>query len=1004
MSARLVRWAVCALLLLGGGVARADTAISLQTSFSGNVNFAGTQATARTASNDVNPCSVKSTSQSVTAVLSGIPTGATVKAAYLYWAASGSTATSTVYMDGSAVNAARTYTSTYVNGGTYYYFRGSTADVTTAVAAKGNGTYTFRGLIIDSSSTYCSVSAVLGGYALLVVYSSDSEPFRVLNIYEGFRYVRYDSLTLTLSNFQIPSPLGTSTGRVGHITWEGDPDLAGTDENLTFNGYTMTDSMNPVNYQFNSSSNINNDANSYGIDFDAYTVTSPTIQAGQTSATTVYSTGQDLVLLHAEIVAVPNVPVQDLFLQMVLSNSTVTLGEANSYKITITNKGSDSPSSTITVSDTLPSNVAVNSAGGSGWTCGISGQVVTCTFTGSLAVNGSLPDITIGFTPTSTSSSTVSNTATVSSTAFDNVSTNNSATVSASLTTPSYVFTNGSCISGYSFGSATQNQYCTIYNFGAPTAGTALSNIYITALVSGVPTYFNRNNPRTSSFYFGLSCVDPTANAGVQANFSAVGNLPLCAANGGSIGTSTRAGPASITFPASSPSSSVPYTFTYKDVGKVQLYMVDSTNTVYAQSGNFVVKPASIKLTNVMRTSDSLANPAPSSASAANSAFAKAGDAFSMTVGAYESGGALTPNFGKESSPASFALSVARLAAYNSTNMPNLPSISGSFGAISGGQASGTAFSWDAVGIVATTPGVYGSDYLGAGSVTGVTTNIGRFIPASFATSVTTSVPSSSCVNCPSGMPADVGGIAYSKQPSVSVTVTARTSTGATATNYDSGSFAEAVTLATYTAAGGATASTTTISPTTVAAANFTNGVSSAQVVTPTMATTTTLPTAIYVRSTLTDTPTIVSNSSTVGASASVVEGGAYIVNGRLRISNAYGPETLPLPLGVAAQYLNASGVWLTSGWDNVSTLVPSPSNTKWTFNNFTKNLSTLTVSESSTLTVAKGLATVHLNGNGSGSAQVQWTTNGSAWLPTTTGTVMLGGYRTPVIHIRETY
>ena len=62
------------------------TPIALQQSFAGNLDFVVTGGTLRTQSNAGNACAV--TNGTVNASLSGIPVGATIRAAYLYWGGS----------------------------------------------------------------------------------------------------------------------------------------------------------------------------------------------------------------------------------------------------------------------------------------------------------------------------------------------------------------------------------------------------------------------------------------------------------------------------------------------------------------------------------------------------------------------------------------------------------------------------------------------------------------------------------------------------------------------------------------------------------------------------------------------------------------------------------------------------------------------------------------------------------------------------------------------------
>jgi uncharacterized repeat protein (TIGR01451 family) len=415
--------------LLACASAVADSSLSLVKSFAGNINFVGTQKTYRTKSNSQDPCAIKSANNNVSNTLSGIPTGATVTAAYLYWVASGATPDYTVTFEGATVTASRQYTAT--SNGKYF---GGVADVTAAVASKRNGTYSFSGLTIDNT-TDCSVAAVVGGWALLVVYSNSTEAFRVLNVYEGLKPIQNNSATpetITVSNFQVPSS-GSLTGRVGLLVWEGDSDLNSTAEKLIFNGTALTDSLNPVGNLFSSTSNINNDSLSYGIDYDAFTVT---MTAGQTSATTTASTGQDFVLLNMEVLAVPNVPVDDLQITN-SSSSAFSRGNIVSYTLGVSNNGPNSETGVITVVDTLPAGLTGGTASGSGWSCGTSGQTITCTNPNAsgLAKNASTNAITVTATVSNTATGTITNSATVSGTVFDNVSSNNTATKSNSVQT-----------------------------------------------------------------------------------------------------------------------------------------------------------------------------------------------------------------------------------------------------------------------------------------------------------------------------------------------------------------------------------------------------------------------------------------------------------------------------------------------------------------------------------------------------------------------------------------
>lgn len=415
-------WALTLGVFVPWQSAEAGVPVTIYQSFAGNMNFTATGGTLRTQPNTGDACAV---TNSNSATLSGIPVGATITAAYLYWAGSGSTPDYNVTLDGVAISADRTFTETFTLGTDYDFFSGF-EDVTAQVAAKGNGTYTFANLTVNNGAPHCGVSAVLSGWSLLVIYESASEPLRVINVFDGFQYFRGSSLTLTPNNFVIPN--SGIDGRHGVLTWEGDVEnsaaLNGFTEDLTFNGTELTDGFNPVNNQFNSTINLLSSNTTYGVDLDVYDVTS-LLTAGDTSASSIYSSGGDLVLLSMEVLSVTNTPVADLAISKTHSGN-FTVGQNGVYTLSVSNNGPSTETGTITVTDTLPAGLSYVSATGTGWTCGAVAQDVTCTHAGPLASSAILPDITLTVGVAAAAAPSVTNTATVSGTAFDNQAGNDS--------------------------------------------------------------------------------------------------------------------------------------------------------------------------------------------------------------------------------------------------------------------------------------------------------------------------------------------------------------------------------------------------------------------------------------------------------------------------------------------------------------------------------------------------------------------------------------------------
>jgi len=415
--------ALVAAMLVTWQSANAGVPITLYQSFAGDLDYIATGGTLRTQPNTGNACAV---TNSGSATLSGIPAGSTITAAYLYWAGSGSTPDNNVTFDGVAVSADRSFTETFTFGGTNYDFFSGFEDVTAQVAAKGNGTYTFANLAVNSGAPHCAVSAVISGWSLLVIYENTAEPLRVINVFDGFRFFRGSSITLTPNNFTIPAT--GIDGRHGILTWEGDvgnsASLGGFNEALTFNGNTLIDGLNPANNQFNSTINVLGSNTTYGVDLDIYDI-SALLNPGDTFASSVYSSGADLVLLSMEVLSVTNTPVADLAISKTHSGD-FTVGQNGSYTLRVSNNGPSSEGGPITVTDTLPAGLGFVSATGTGWTCGAVGQDVSCTHPGPLASGASLPDITLTVSVAAAAAPGVTNTAVVAGSVFDNQAGNNS--------------------------------------------------------------------------------------------------------------------------------------------------------------------------------------------------------------------------------------------------------------------------------------------------------------------------------------------------------------------------------------------------------------------------------------------------------------------------------------------------------------------------------------------------------------------------------------------------
>lgn len=459
-SIKIVFAALIFIGVMGSQNAFADTPVTLFRSFAGNINITGTAGTLRTRA-DGNPGDACLVTNSGSMTLSGVPMGSTIVAAYLYWIGSGgdpaggAAADYNVTFNGTNVAADRTYTASFNPTGTPFYFFSGVKDVTSMVTS--NATYTFSNLTVQSADvagggTYCTNSVVLSAFALVVVYSNPSETLHVVNLWEGLQTYWGSAITLTPSNFIVPTPAPVTalSGRHLVLTWEGDSGNSGTsggyNEALTFcapapcTGNALTDTYNPTNNQFNSTVDVPTNGpfsginTSWGVDLDMYDITSY-LHAGNASAQAIYSSGADMVILANQTMSIPNVEVADLAITKSHSGNFL-VGTNGFYTLNVTNNGPNSTSGTITVTDTLPTGLTYVSATGTGWSCSAAGQTVTCTRSDTLASGASEPAITLNVSVGAAASPSVTNTATVSSGSFDNVSGNNTANDVTTVNTP----------------------------------------------------------------------------------------------------------------------------------------------------------------------------------------------------------------------------------------------------------------------------------------------------------------------------------------------------------------------------------------------------------------------------------------------------------------------------------------------------------------------------------------------------------------------------------------
>ena len=402
-----------------------------------------------------------------------------------------------------------------------------------------------------------------------------------------------------------------------------------------------------------------------------------------------------------------------------------------------------------------------------------------------------------------------------------------------------------------------------------------------------------------------------------------------------------------------------------------------------------------------------------------------------ISVSAVNAAGAVTANFGRETTAQTVLLGNTFVAPTFS-GAAN-PAVAGSL-AFNNGNGVGTAssLSWAEAGTIRFTATM--ATYLGAAppAVNGIippfttgASNSVQFIPHHFVTEV----PGSEPMPCKAPLSCAAGSFIYAQQP-FKLRVTAQNAANGTTSNFDGRDTAltAQVALRAYDAATGLTAfppatpagsrlSDGTAAQTTVtgiAPASFTTGVASSQIAyrfpgayaVPAGTVALAPPTDVLFRAT---TPyagaTVTSAPSDAGTEARLT-----VLTGRIMVPNSYGSERLPIRLPVQVQYWNGS--WL----GNVSDSVTQFGSAGVTLANCSKGLTSgagacngLVKVQNGTYTVTGGVlpspnGQLPLLAPGvAGSVDVS--VSGLPYLPSTVGRAVFGVFKSgPVIYLRELY
>jgi MSHA biogenesis protein MshQ len=494
-------------------------------------------------------------------------------------------------------------------------------------------------------------------------------------------------------------------------------------------------------------------------------------------------------------------------------------------------------------------------------------------------------------------------------------------------------------------------------------------------------------------------------------------------------------------------------TLAYDDVGALALsaeYTASGANFVTAdgKSAAFVVAPHHYGIDNA--SAAGFANPA--AASAAGPVFAKASALFAIRVTALSKNNVISTNFGKEAIPGRFRLThqqVDPLPVNNYKGTLSVPNDTAFGAAINAGASGGSpgrfligGLAWNEVGIISLTAfteqvGMYATfdkDKLERGSQDVLPDyNIGRFIPDHFDTALTTP-DAAPIMLCPAGVfpiTCTANRFVYAAQP-FGLTVNAMSGGAApTLTRNYAGSYARPITITAWNAAGatGAAngnpeflpgsggASSTAIGPSAALPFVFTAGVGqgdikyafSASAVSGTQLNKISQPVNVFFRATETNPG---GDNVTSRRTAASAEAGVAVVAGRLHVAHSYGSELLRRQVNVESQYWTGSQ-FLHNKADLTQGATALGGLNVLTFSDCTKNLAAATAGgcyaglaaadSAARLNFAAGRSSLRVSAPGAGrNGTANLKVEAFPWLPSTTGVLTYGVYRSPVIYLRE--
>lgn len=383
MKNELMRVAPLVAALVGlaaGGTARADEAIALRQTWSGNLDFAITGATLAKDTNADGK--VDALALPGVATIAGLPNDAAVLSAWLYWAATqpATQCASPDNLDTEVLFTPPGGVATMVQGDCYcsaatgYEVQLCRTDVSGLIGAPA-GAYEVDDLdaLVDDGDTHQA------SFSLVLVYSAQDVGPRRVGLYDGlWTMVQGGNATteVTFGGLDVDNP---AQGDLAWYVLEGDVG-GGQKEFVEVTGLPgmktakLTDAVNPPTNPFNRTINTSQPPQQdvIGVDIDRFSLAS-VLSPGDTSLKTLYSADLDKYWIAVNLVGV------DVFEPSLIPASTkawaltddadgngvVSVGDGVTYTIHLENTGK--AAGTIDVTDPIPAEAASWTPG---MTCG----------------------------------------------------------------------------------------------------------------------------------------------------------------------------------------------------------------------------------------------------------------------------------------------------------------------------------------------------------------------------------------------------------------------------------------------------------------------------------------------------------------------------------------------------------------------------------------------------------------------------------------------------------